>query len=77
MICFRDRAKPGEPPHHQGVTGAHVFERGFEFRPVMMRAGRLLDVEPFAAGLFQGVDLQLGILIQGGDPRVADEHSIP
>ena len=44
-------------PDHQGVAGAHVVERGFEFRAVTMRAGRFLDIEPLAPGLFQGVDL--------------------
>src|SRR3954471_13090382 len=38
--------QPGESPDHQGVAGTHVFERGFEFRAVAMRAGRFLDVEP-------------------------------
>ena len=49
--------QPGEPPDHQGIAGAHVVERGFEFRAVTMRAGRFLDIEPLAPGLFQGVDL--------------------
>jgi len=49
--------QPGEPPDHQGIARAHVFERGFEFRAVTMRARCFLDIEPFAPGLFQGVDL--------------------
>jgi hypothetical protein len=49
--------QPREAPDHQGVAWAHVFERGFEFRAVTMRARRLLDIEPFAPCLFQGVDL--------------------
>jgi len=71
---FEGSRQPGEPPDNQGIAWAHVFECGFEFRAVTMRAGGLLDVEPFAPGLFQGVDLQLGVLVESRDSRVADEH---
>jgi hypothetical protein len=29
---FEGSRQPGEPPDHQGIAWAHVFERGFEFR---------------------------------------------
>jgi hypothetical protein len=71
---FEGSRQPGKPPDYERVAGAHVFECGCEFRAVTMYAGRLLDIEALAPSLFQGVDLQLGILVQGRDPRVANEH---
>ena len=61
---FEGSRQPGEAPDHQGVARAHVFERGFEFRAVAMCARGFLDIEPFAPRLFQGVDLQLGVLVE-------------
>src|SRR3954447_10094139 len=46
--------QPGESPDHQGVAGTHVFERGFEFQAITMRAGRFLDIEPLTPRLVSG-----------------------
>jgi hypothetical protein len=53
-----------------------VVKRGPQLGPVALRAGRLLDVDPAAAGGVQGVELEGGVLLAGGDPGVPDQHGV-
>ena len=48
----------------------------FSWRNVHMCARGVLDEDPLASGLAQGIELQLGALVLGGDAGMADEHGV-
>jgi hypothetical protein len=71
-------AETVELPDDQGVTGAQVVKRGDEARTVRrsLAGADLLDVDPGAPGLRQGILLKLGVLGVGADAGQADEVAL-
>ena len=64
-------AEPIEFPDDQGVAGTavkHLLEGG----PVGAGAAGGLGEHPVAAGVLEGVDLELGVLVGGGDAGIAE-----
>jgi hypothetical protein len=59
-------------PDDQGVTGPELVQELLEDGAVAASAAGGLGEDPVAAGTFQGVDLELGLLIGGGDAGVAE-----
>ena len=55
-------------------TVADHIEQAIEFRPVRLRAGRMVGEHPFAAGLGERVGLQRLVLLQSGHPGTAHDH---
>jgi hypothetical protein len=41
-----------------------------------VRAGSFFDEDSFAAGKFQRIGLQAGVLVEGGDTSISDEHGV-
>jgi hypothetical protein len=66
-------AEPVELPHDQGVAGAELVHDGGELGPVGAGAAGPVDKDPVAAGLGEGVDLEVGVLVGGGDAGVAEQ----
>jgi hypothetical protein len=61
-----------ELPDDQGVARAQLVQDLLEDGSVGAgTAGRLVE-HPVAAGTLEGVDLELGLLVGGGDPGVAE-----
>ena len=59
-----------------GPTGAHwaeLVQELFEGGPVGAGAAGGLGEHPVAAGTLQGVDLELGLLVGGGDAGIAEK----
>ena len=54
-------------PDHEGVAGAQLVEGQGEGGPVGAGAAGGLSEHPVAAGGLQRVDLELGLLVDGGD----------
>jgi hypothetical protein len=52
--------------------GAKVVQELVEDRPVGAGAAGGLDKDAVAAGALQGVDLEVGLLVAGGDPGIAE-----
>src|ERR1700730_14788987 len=47
------------------------------FAPVLSAgAGSFFDEDSFAAGKFQRIGLQAGVLVEGGDTSISDEHGV-
>src|SRR3546814_11019885 len=62
-----------ELPNNQRVACAqHVFQNARQFGPVIARARRLFGEHPLAAGPPQRIELELGVLVAGADPGIAD-----
>ena len=59
-------------PDDQGVAGAQLIQELLEDGPVGAGAASGLGEHSIAAGALQGVDLELGLLVGGGDPGVAE-----
>jgi hypothetical protein len=57
------------------IAGAEVVEDRFQLRAVVEDPGGLVRPNPYTAGLLQGVGLQVGLLLGGADPGVAEEVS--
>jgi hypothetical protein len=68
-------AEPVEFPDDQGVAGPQLVEELFEGGAVGAGAAGRLDKHPVAAGGLQSVDLQLGVLVGGGDAGIAEQVS--
>jgi hypothetical protein len=68
----RVAAEPVDLPGDQGVAGAQVIEAGLPLGPVGAGACGAVDVGLQAALGGQGVELEAGVLVGGGHPRVAD-----
>jgi hypothetical protein len=68
-------AEPVELPHHQGVAGAELVQDLLEGGPVAARAAGGLGEHPVAAGRGEGVDLEVWLLVGGGDAGVAEQMS--
>jgi hypothetical protein len=67
---------PGEPvelPDDQGVAGAELVQDLLEDRAVGAGAAGGLGEHPVAAGAVQGVDLEVRLLVGGGDAGVAEQ----
>jgi hypothetical protein len=68
-------AEPVQFPDDQGVTGAELVQELLEGGPVGTGAAGDLGDHPIAAGTLQGVDLELGLLVGGGDAGIAEQMS--
>ena len=62
-------------PHHEGVAGAELVQELLEGGAVAAGAAGGLGEHPIAAGALEGVDLELGVLVGGGDAGVAEQMS--
>ena len=60
-------------PHDQRVAGAQEAQRIIEAR-TGFRAAHLVGEYFFAPGFLQGVELEIEILVVGGDTGIADKH---
>jgi len=69
-------AEPVQAGDLERVAGAEQLEDQVELWPAGLGAagGIEVDVVPRDAGPQQGVDLVVGVLVGGGDPRVAEQH---
>jgi hypothetical protein len=68
-------AEAVELPDDQGVTGAQLVEDLLEGGSVGAGAAGGLSEHSIAAGALEGVDLELGLLVGGGDAGVAEQVS--
>ena len=68
-------AEAVEFPDDQGVAGAELVQELLEGGAVGAGAAGGLGEHPIAAGTLQGVDLELGLLVGGGDAGVAEQMS--
>ena len=62
-----------EPDHDQGLAGADLAQQARQHRPAAIGAGGVLLEHRGAAGGAQLVELRIGALFLGGDPRIADQ----
>jgi hypothetical protein len=65
-------AQSVEFPDDQGVTGAQLVQELLEDGAVGPGAAGGLGEHPIAAGALEGVDLELGLLVGGGDAGIAE-----
>jgi hypothetical protein len=65
-------AEPVELPDDQGVARAQLIEELLEDGTVGAGAAGGLGEHAIAAGVLQGVDLELWLLVGGGDAGVAE-----
>jgi hypothetical protein len=70
-------AEPVEFPDDQGVPGTQLVQDLDKDWPVGAGAAGGLGEDPVAAGPFQGVDLELGLLVGGRDTGIAEQVSQP
>src|SRR5512133_431869 len=68
-------AQAVELPNDQAVAGAQLVQDLLEDRAVAAGAAGGFGKHPVAAGLLQGVDLELGVLVGGRDPGVTKQMS--
>jgi hypothetical protein len=68
-------AEAVEFPDDQGVAGPQLVQDLFEGGPVGAGAAGGLGEHPVAAGALEGVDLELGVLVGGGDAGIAEQVS--
>jgi hypothetical protein len=66
-------AKPVQLPDHQGVAGAQLVQDGGELGSVGAGATGAVGEHAVAAGLSERVDLEVGVLVGGGDTSVAEQ----
>jgi hypothetical protein len=71
--CRRGAAEAVEFPDDQGVAGAELVQDLGEGGAVGAGAAGRLDKHPGAAGGCEGVDLELGVLVGGGDAGIAEQ----
>ena len=62
-------------PDDQGVAGAQLIQELLEDGTVGAGAAGRLDKDPIAAGALEGINLELGLLVGGGDAGVAEQMS--
>jgi len=67
-------AQAVQAPDDQCVAGAHERECLLEARPLGLGAAHLVGKNFLAAGLLEGVGLQVEVLFAGGDAGIAYEH---
>jgi hypothetical protein len=70
-------AEPVQLPDDQGVAGAELLEELLEGGPVGAGAAGGLGEDPVAAGALEGVDLEVWLLVGGGDAGVAEQVTMP
>jgi hypothetical protein len=63
----------GRVPDDQGVAGPQLVQELLEGGPVGAGAAGGLGEHPIATGVLEGVDLQLRVLVGGGDPGIAKQ----
>jgi hypothetical protein len=68
-------AQAVELPDDQGVAGSQLVQELIEGGPVGAGAAGGLGEHPIAAGGLKGVDLELGVLVGGGDAGIAKQMS--
>jgi hypothetical protein len=68
-------AEPIQLPHDQGVAGAELVQQLLEGGAVGAGAAGGLGEHPIAAGRREGVDLELWLLVGGGDAGIAEQMS--
>jgi hypothetical protein len=68
-------AEAVEFPDYQGVAGPQLVEHLLECRAVGAGAAGGLGEHPVAAGRREGVDLEVWVLVGGGDAGVAEQVS--
>jgi hypothetical protein len=66
-------AQPVQLLHRQGVARAELVEELLEGRAVGAGAAGSLGEYPVAAGALEGVDLEVWLLVGGGDAGVAEQ----
>jgi hypothetical protein len=66
-------AQPIRLSHRQGVARAELVQDLVEDWPVGAGAAGSLGEHPGAAGMLKGVDLEVGLLVGGGDAGVAEQ----
>ena len=66
-------AQPVQLSHRQGVAGAELVKELLKGRDVGAGAAGSLGEHPGAAGRSEGVDLEVWLLVGGGDARVAEQ----
>lgn len=71
---FEAAAQSVQSPDNDGVAWAQGFEHPVEFGTACLSATGMIHVDPFASGLLQRVGLEVGLLVDGADPRVSDVH---
>jgi hypothetical protein len=69
----RGAAEAVELPDDQGVPGTQLVQQLLQGGAVGAGAAGGLGEHPVAARRSEGVDLELGVLVGGGDPSVAEE----
>ena len=71
-----DRAsEPIQTPHNQCVSRSGLIQQPSQLRALGQSARGGIDEDLRAARRLQRIDLQSGILIIGGDPRVPKQHA--
>jgi hypothetical protein len=68
-------AQPVQLPHHQGVAGAQLVQDVVEGGPVGPGAAGGFGEHPVAAGALEGVDLEVRLLVGGGDAGITEQVS--
>jgi hypothetical protein len=70
-------AEAVQPPDHEGVAGAELFQGPVQRGALGEGAGHGVEVDPAGldAGGLEGVALEVGVLVGGGDPPVANVHA--
>jgi hypothetical protein len=68
-------AEPVQFPDDQGVAWPELVQELLEGGAVGAGAAGGLGDHPVAAGTLQGVDLELGLLVGGGDAGIAKQMS--
>src|SRR3546814_6312751 len=64
-----------ELPNNQRVACAqNAFQNARQFGPFIARARRLFGEHSLAAGPPQRIELELGVLVAGAEPGIADPH---
>ena len=66
-------AQPVRLSHRQGVARAELVQELLKGRDVGAGAAGSLGEHPGAAGRSEGVDLEVWLLVGGGDARVAEQ----
>ncbi len=62
-----------QPDHDQGLAGTDVAQKAGQDRTTTVGAGAMLLEDRIAAGRARLIELRIGALFLGGDPRVADQ----
>jgi hypothetical protein len=68
-------AEPVQLPHDQGVAVAELVQDMGKGGAVAAGAAGGLGEDAVAAGTLEGIDLELGLLVGGGDAGIAEQMS--